>query len=83
MNRNSFPASGDFCRLLVTCRVWSGSKLFDALMVFLKDFVLKNLTLKKSTDDKKQTKKKHAELPSMQRVKGILVSVQYGRRVPI
>ena len=48
---NSFPTSGDFCHLLITfansldpdqawkkCRAWSGSKLFDTLMVFLTDF---------------------------------------------
>ena len=57
---NSFPAIGDFCRLLITfansldpdqaqqCRVWSGSKLFDTLMVFLKDFLKKLIQRKKN-----------------------------------
>ena len=45
---NSFLASGNFCRLLTTfadsldpyqeCRSWSGSKLFDTLILFLKEF---------------------------------------------
>ena len=45
------------------CRAWSGSKLFDTLMIFLKDFS-KNVSLKKS-----QTTKKYAKLSSMKRVK--------------
>ena len=49
---NSFPTSGDFCRLLITfanslepksglkkCLSGSGSKLFDTLMVLLKAFL--------------------------------------------
>ena len=44
------------------CRAWSGSKLFDTLMVFPKEFYEKN-DLEKKADDKK-----HAMLPSMQRL---------------
>ena len=58
--RNSFPTSGDFCCLLITFAnsldpdrawqniTWSGSKLFDTLVVFLKDFLKKNMLKKKS-----------------------------------
>ena len=35
-----------------TCRAWSGSKLFDALMVFLKE-VFEQVDYEKSADDKK------------------------------
>ena len=44
---------------------WSGSKLFDTLRLFLKDFLEKVNFFKKNP----QTTKKHAELPSMQRAK--------------
>ena len=37
-------------------RAWSGSKLFDILMVFLKEFFQKNNFEKKSADDKKAWK---------------------------
>ena len=59
-------------------QAWSGSKLFDILMVLVKDF-LKKINLKNNprmmkkhaklpnTGNKKKTKKKkHAKLPSMQ-----------------
>ena len=74
---NSFPASGDFCRLLITFanslnpdkarqNGRSESKLFDTLMVFLKDF-LKKVNYKKKKKKKKSTDdKKHTKLPSMQ-----------------
>ena len=52
---------------MTKCRAWSGFKLFDTLMVFLKDFFEKVNLKKKNL----QTTKKHAELPSMQRVKNI------------
>ena len=65
----SFPASGDFlsstdylCKQFVPrwglkkCQAWSGSQLFDTLMVFLKDFFEK-LILKRNP----QTTKKHAK----------------------
>ena len=43
------------------CRAWSGSKLFDTLMVFLKEF------FKKADSEKnQQTTKKHEKLPSRQ-----------------
>ena len=46
------------------CRSWSGSKLFDTLIVFLKDFV------KKADSEKiQQTTTKAWKLPSMQKVK--------------
>ena len=41
------------------------SKLFDTLMVFLKEFFRKKLIFQKI----QQMTKKHAKLPSMQRVK--------------
>ena len=73
---NSFPASGDLCCLLITF-----AKSLDpdqarqnvrpdldpnclTLMVFLKDF-FENVNLEKIN---LQTTKKHAKLPSMQRV---------------
>ena len=43
---------------------WSGSKLFDTLIIFLKEF-LKKVDFEK----KQQRRKKHAKLPSMQRIK--------------
>ena len=63
---NSFLASGNFCRLLITFAnildpdqaqqwAWSGSKMFDILMVFLKDFFEKKKK-KKSTEDRKACK---------------------------
>ena len=45
------------------CWARSGSKLFDTLMVFLKE-VLEKLDFKKN----QQTTKKHAKLPGRQRV---------------
>ena len=63
---NSFPASGNFYCLLITfgnsldpdqkCWAWSGSKLFDTLMVFLKDFYKKVNFKKKSPHNKKACK---------------------------
>ena len=47
-------------------RAWSGSKLFDTLMVFLKDFFFEKVNLKKNPDEKK-----HAKLTSIRRVKGL------------
>ena len=68
---NSFSASGHFCRLLITFsnsldpdHARSGSKLFDTLMIFLKDCFEKVNILKKIQGDKK-----HDELLSTQRVK--------------
>ena len=58
------PRSG-----LTKRRAWSGSKLFDTLMVFLKDFPFEKVNLKKKKKKKKnppQMTKKHAKLPSMQ-----------------
>ena len=48
---------------LTKCRAWSESKLFDTLMVFLKEF-FKWFDIEK----KQQTTKKHAKFPSRQRV---------------
>ena len=45
------PRSG-----LMIRRAWSGSKLFDILMVFLKEFFWKINFEKKSADDKKARK---------------------------
>ena len=45
------------------CRAWSGSKLFDTLMVLLKEFFEKV-----EFEKNQQTTKKHAKLPSRQRV---------------
>ena len=64
---NSFPASGDFCRLLITFANSlnpdqarqdgrSESKLFDTLMVFLKDFLKKLITKKKKHKITQQAK---------------------------
>ena len=63
----------DFCRLLITFanildpdqdrQNGSGSKPFDNLMLFLKDF-FKKLILKKVS----RRQQKHEKLPSMQRV---------------
>ena len=47
------------------CQALSGSKLFDTLMVFLKEFFKKVDFEKKSADNKK----KHENLPRRQRVK--------------
>ena len=69
--------SGNFCHLLSTgsylqtgpksgptfCRSWSGSKLFDHLIVFLKEFFEK-VNFEKS----QQRQQKHEKLPSIQRV---------------
>ena len=58
------PSAGNFRKQFeprsgpTKCRAWSGSKLFDTLMVFLKISFEKN----------QQTTKKHAKLPSRQRV---------------
>ena len=38
------------------CRAWSGTKLFDTLMVFLKEYFWKSWFWKKSADDKKACK---------------------------
>ena len=46
--KKSGPRSGP-----TKCRAWSGSKLFDTLMVFLKEFKKKQILKKKSADDKK------------------------------
>ena len=53
---NSWNRSGP-----TICQAWSGSKLFDTLMVFLKEFVRKKWL------KNQQTIKKHATLPSRQR----------------
>ena len=50
------PRSGPTSR-----RAWSGSKLFDILMVFLKEFFQKN-----NFEKNQQTTKKHEKLPSRQ-----------------
>ena len=56
------PSADTFCKELGTrsgptkCWAWSGSKLFDTLMIFLKEF-FKNINFeKKSADDKKARK---------------------------
>ena len=41
--------------LVIKCRAWSGSKLFDTLMVFPKDFFLK-MMVNLNDDDKKHAK---------------------------
>ena len=71
---NTFPASGDFCCLLITFansldqdQAWSGSKLFDTLMVFPKDFFEK-VNFKKIH----RRQKMRAKILSMQRVKGMV-----------
>ena len=61
---NSFFASGDFCCLLIMfansldpnhdqhlteCPSWSGTKAFDTLIVFLKEFFLKQIDRKQMT----------------------------------
>ena len=48
-------------------RAWSGSKLFDSLMVFLKEFFEKDDFEKKN---QQTTEKKHAKLPSKWSFKG-------------
>ena len=53
------PGSGP-----TSCRAWSGSKLFDTLLTFLKEFFEKV-----DFEKNQQTTKKHEKLPSMQRVK--------------
>ena len=45
----------------MNCRAWSGSKLYDILMVFLKEF-FQNVNFEK----KQQTTKKRENLHSMQ-----------------
>ena len=63
------PSANNLCKQFGTRfgptkrRAWSGSKLFDTLEVFLKDFFEKKWFWKKSADDKQQ-----AKLPSMLRV---------------
>ena len=42
-------------------RAWSGSKLYDTLMIFLKDFIEKV-----DFEKNQQTIKKHEKLPSRQ-----------------
>ena len=53
------PRSG-----LTKCQAWSGSKLFDTLIVFQKNFFQKKNDFEKK---KQQTTKMHAKLPSRQR----------------
>ena len=69
---NSFLASGVFCFLckqfgprsgLKECRSWSGSNLFDTLIVFLKEFFEKV-----NFENRLQTAVKAWKIPSMQRV---------------
>ena len=59
------PRSG-----LTNCQAGSRSKLFDTLMVFLKEFFKKVDFFKK----KKKTTKKHAKLPCRQSVNSLLAS---------
>ena len=49
---------------LTKCQAWSRIKLFDTLMIFLKEYFQTFNFEKKSADNKK-----HAKLPSMQRLK--------------
>ena len=49
---------------LTKCQAWSGSKLFDTLIKYLKEFFQK-IDFEKN----QQTTKKHAKLPSRQSVK--------------
>ena len=74
-SRNSLPrvASADnLCKQLrprsglTICPAWSGSKLFDILLVFLIEFFEKDFLKKVILKKKKQMTKKHAKLPSMQ-----------------
>ena len=46
------------------CRAWSGSKLFDTLMIFLKEF-FKKVNFEKN----QQTAKKHAKSPKCCKLK--------------
>ena len=54
------------------CRAWSGSKLFDTLMVFLKDFFLKKNDFEKTLQT---TKIKHEKLPSSMQLVTLYVTV--------
>ena len=64
-----FPASGKFCCMLLILgrsgptkgRAWSGSKLFDTLIVILKEFWKK----KNNFEKYQQTRKKDETYPSM------------------
>ena len=58
--------------MIEKCRAWSGSKLFDTLMVmmvFLKDFFEKVNMVNLKKKNIPQMTKKHAKLPSMQSFK--------------
>ena len=48
-----FPRRGGPDPLSLRIRAWSGSNLFDILTIYLKDFFLKKVILRKSADDKK------------------------------
>ena len=65
---NSFLDSGNFCSRLITFANsldrMSGSRLFDTLIVFLKDFFGE----KNSEKSRHTTTKKHEKIPSMQSV---------------
>ena len=50
------------------CRAWSGSKLFDTLMVFWKGFFWK-VDFEKNHEKNQQATTEHGKLPSMQQVK--------------
>ena len=57
---NSLLASDNFCYLLkyfAKCLPQSGSKLFEFLIVCLKDFILKKKYFLKKSADKKKTRK--------------------------
>ena len=66
---NSLPASNKVCRLLLTFAKQFGSKLFDTLIVFLKDFYEK-VHFEKS----QQMTKNHEKLPKMQRVSCLIIA---------
>ena len=72
---NSFPASGNFCRLLIT---FANSLDPDQARQNVGPDVDPNcLTLKNpQMTKKKKKKKKHAKLPNVQRVKGALTPHQ-------
>ena len=63
------PSADNLCKQFrprsgqTECRAWSGSKLFDTLMVFQKEF-FKKVDFEKN----QQTTIKHAKLPRMQSV---------------
>ena len=60
------PSADNLCKQFgsrsgpTKCRAWSGSKLFDTLMVFLKEFFEKE-----DFEKNQKTTQKHTKLPSM------------------